>query len=209
VEIVGIVGGIHESGPAFPVVPEVYLPTLLSPPRTAYILVRADIDPQGLANEVRAEVSATDRDQAGSTVKTLNELIDSAIGRQRLTVLLLGAFAGVALLRAAIDPYALIAYAVAQRTEEVSIRSALGAQTQDILRLMIGQGLGLTMGGVVLGVGGALALTPLMRTLPSEVSGTDSATFAAMIALLLVVALGASYLPARRARRINPARALR
>jgi ABC-type antimicrobial peptide transport system permease subunit len=190
-------------------VPEVYLPTLLSPPQTAYLLVRGEIDSLGLANEARAQVSAADRDLAGSTVKALNELIDSAIGRQRLTVLLLGAFAGVALLLAAIGLYGVIAYAVAQRTAEISIRRALGAQTQDILRLMIGQGLGLTMGGVILGVGGALALTPLMRTLLFEVSGTDPGTFAAIIALLLVVAFGASYLPARRATRIDPVRALR
>jgi ABC-type antimicrobial peptide transport system permease subunit len=209
VEIVGIVGDIHEGGPAFPVVPEVYLPTLLSPPQTAYLLVRGEIDSLGLANEARAQVSAADRDLAGSTVKALNELIESAIGRQRLTVLLLGAFAGVALLLAAIGLYGVIAYAVAQRTAEISIRRALGAQTQDILRLMIGQGLGLTMGGVILGVGGALALTPLMRTLLFEVSGTDPGTFAAIIALLLVVAFGASYLPARRATRIDPVRALR
>jgi putative ABC transport system permease protein len=209
VEIVGVVSDIHEGGPGNSVVPEVYLPYQLSPPQTAYLLVRGDNDPLGLLNETRAQISAMDREQAVSAVKTLNELVDSAIGQQRLTTLLLGAFAGVALLLAAVGLYGVIAYAVAQRAAEIGIRRALGAQTKDVLLLIIGQGLRLTIAGVLLGVGGALALTPLMHKLLFEVKEADPGTFVAIIVLLVVVALIASYLPARRATRIDPVKVLR
>jgi ABC-type antimicrobial peptide transport system permease subunit len=124
-------------------------------------------------------------------------------------VVLLGSFAGVALLLALMGIYGVIAYSVAQRTQEVGIRRALGAQQLDILRLVIGQGLTLALAGIVWGLGGALALTRLMKTLLFRVSATDPATFAGVAALFLLAALAASYIPARRAAEIDPMTALR
>jgi putative ABC transport system permease protein len=209
VEMVGIVGDVHEGGPAYPVRPEVYLPARFSPPRTAYLMIRSDRNPSLLVSAVRKQVSAIDREETTASVKTVDELIDSALGDRRLTMMLLGAFAAVALLLAAIGLYGLIAYSVARRTGDIGIRRALGAQRLDILRLIVGQGIGLALGGVVLGLGGAAALTRFMRTLLFEVSGTDPGIFAGIALLLFLVALAASGLPARRATQIDPVRALR
>jgi putative ABC transport system permease protein len=131
------------------------------------------------------------------------------VGQQRLTLLLLGLFAGVAVLLAMVGLCGVISYSVAQRTREVGIRRALGAQQSDILRLIVGQGLGLTLAGVAIGLGGAFALTRVMKGLLFGVTATDPATFVEAAALFLVVALAASYLPARRATRIDPMAALR
>ena len=126
-----------------------------------------------------------------------------------MLVILLGSFAGVALLLALIGIYGIIAYSVAQRTQELGIRRALGAQQSDILRLVVGQGLRLALVGIAVGIAGALALTRLMKALLFHVSATDPATFAIVAALFLLVALAASYIPARRATRIDPMAALR
>ena len=131
------------------------------------------------------------------------------MGQRRLTMALLGLFAGVALVLAVVGIYGVIAYSVAQRTQELGIRRALGAQHGDILRLVLGQALGLALAGVILGVGGALALTRVMTGLLFHVSPTDPATFVGVALLFLFVALAASYLPARRAARIDPMEALR
>jgi len=124
-------------------------------------------------------------------------------------VMLLGSFAAVAVLLALIGIYGVISYSVAQRTYELGIRRALGAQQADILRLIMGQGLGLAATGIAAGIGGALALTRVMRSLLFHVSATDPATFAGIAVLFLLVALAASYIPARRATRIDPMAALR
>jgi ABC-type antimicrobial peptide transport system permease subunit len=124
-------------------------------------------------------------------------------------VILLGSFAGVALLLALIGIYGSIAYSVAQRTQEMGIRRALGAQQSDILRLVVGQGLRFALAGVIVGVAGAWGLTRLMKTLLFHVSATDPVTFMAVAVIFLLVALGASYIPARRASRVDPMTALR
>jgi len=126
-----------------------------------------------------------------------------------LLVILLGSFALVALLLALIGIYGVIAYSVAQRTQEMGIRRALGAQPSDILRLVVGQGFRLALVGVALGIAGAIGLTRLMTTLLFHVSATDPATFVAVALLFMLVALAASYIPARRATRIDPMAALR
>ena len=122
---------------------------------------------------------------------------------------MLGAFAGVSLFLAVVGIYVVIAYTVAQRTQELGIHRTLGAQEGDILRLVIGQGLGLTLAGIALGVGGALALTRLMKSLLFHTSATDPAAFMGIALLFVVVALLASFIPARRATRIDPIMALR
>jgi putative ABC transport system permease protein len=209
VEIVGVVRDVHEGGPAFPVPPEVYLPARLGAPQTAYLLIRGTNDPSLLLNAVRAQVLAVDRDQTIASVKTMNELIDSALGQQRATMIVVGGFAVAALLLAGIGLYGVIAYAVTQRVAEIGMRRALGAQQTDILWLILGQSLGLSCIGTALGLAGAFALTRFLGTLLFEIGGGDPLTFGEIAVLLLFVALAASYLPARRALRIDPMVALR
>jgi ABC-type antimicrobial peptide transport system permease subunit len=139
----------------------------------------------------------------------MDDLVEADVGQRRLFLILLGSFAAVALLLALIGIYGVIAYSVAQRTQEVGIRRALGAQPSDILRMVIGQGFVLALAGIVIGLGCALALTRVMKSLLFGVSTTDPGTFACVAALFLTAALAASYLPARRATRIDPMAALR
>jgi ABC-type antimicrobial peptide transport system permease subunit len=139
----------------------------------------------------------------------MDEVLEQSVGQQRLTLLLLGAFAGVAVLLALVGLCGVVSYSVVQRTREVGIRRALGAQQSDILRLIVGQGIGLTLAGVAIGVIGALGLTRVMKGLLFGVKATDPATFVEVAGLFVVVALAASYLPARRAAKIDPMAALR
>lgn len=208
-EIVGVVADVHERGLGTAPESELYLPTNLFRPQRAGLIVRTDGDPAAFVSAIRSQVLAIDHDQPVSAVKTMDEVFEESLGPRRLTLLLLGMFAGVAVLLALVGLCGVISYSVAQRTREVGIRRALGAQQSDILRLIVGQGLGLTMAGVVIGIGGALAVTRVMNGLLFGVTATDPATFVEAAALFLLVALAASYLPARRATRIDPMAALR
>jgi predicted permease len=208
-EIVGVVADVHERGLGSEAETELYLPTNLFLPQRASLIVRTDGDPSRFVNAIRSQVLAIDPDQPVSGVKTMDEVFEASLGPRRLTLLLLGVFAGVAVLLALVGLCGVISYSVAQRTREVGIRRALGAQQSDILRLIVGQGLGLTLAGVAIGIGGAFALTRVMKGLLFGVTATDPATFVAATGLFLVVALAASYLPARRATRIDPMAALR
>jgi putative ABC transport system permease protein len=136
-------------------------------------------------------------------------VLSASVGQQRLALFLLGTFAGIAVLLAMVGLFGVISYAVTQRTREVGIRRALGARPGDILWLIVSQGLALTMAGVAIGVGGALALTRVMQGLLFGVSATDPATFAAVALGFLLVAAAASLLPAWRAARVDPMIALR
>lgn len=208
-EIVGVVADVHQNleNPTWP--GTVYVAFAQGAPQSAVVAVRTEGDPLRFAGRVRAEVLAIDSDQPISSVQTMNDLVESEIGPRRLIAILLASFAGVALLLAAIGIYGVIAYSVTQRTREMGIRQALGAQQGDILRLVVGQGLGLAVAGVALGIAGALALTRVMKSLLFHVSPTDPATFAGVALLFLLVALAASYIPARRATRVDPMAALR
>lgn len=208
-QIAGIVADVRESGLASKTDPEFYLPIRLFPPQRAALIVRTGADPGHFASAIRAQVLAIDPDEPVSAVQTMDEVLSGSVGQQRLAFLLLGAFAGVALLLAIIGLWGVISYSVAQRTREVGIRRALGAQQGDILCLIVGQGLGLTVAGIVIGIGGALALTRVLKALLFDVTATDPATFAAVAAGFLVVAATASLLPAWRATRIDPMTALR
>jgi putative ABC transport system permease protein len=139
----------------------------------------------------------------------MDELMESSVGRQRLTLFLLGAFAIVALLLAAVGIYGVIAYSVTQRTQELGIRRALGAQQTDILWLVIARGLRLALAGIAIGIAGSLALTRLMKDLLFQVSPTDPATFCGIAILFVTVALAASLIPAWRATRVDPMASLR
>jgi putative ABC transport system permease protein len=208
-EIVGIAADVHESGLAGNAKPEWYVPSNLRPMQKGYLAVRTAGDPKRLVNAVRSQVLAIDRDQAVSDIGTMEEVLETTMGQRRLTLMLLAVFAAVALLLAVIGIYGVIAYAVTQRTQELGIRRALGAQQGDILRLVLGQGLVLALVGVAAGIAGAFWLTRVMTGLLFHVSATDPATFAGIAILLVAVALLASYIPARRATRIDPMAALR
>ena len=139
----------------------------------------------------------------------MDDLVEEQVGQRRLLVVLLGSFAGVALLLAVIGIYGVIAYSVAQRTREMGIRRALGAQQGEILRLVMLEGFRLALAGVAVGIAGAYGLTRLMTAVLFRVSATDPQTFVGVAVLFLLVALAASYVPARRATRIDPMVALR
>jgi putative ABC transport system permease protein len=209
VEIVGIVADVHEEGLTADPVPEFYVPTAVHAPQTAYLVVRTQGDPQLLVNAVRSQVLAIDQDQPVSDVRTMDEVLEATLGQRRLTMILLGSFAGVALLLAVVGMYGVVAYSVAQRTQEVGIRRALGAQQADILRLVLNQGLALALTGVAIGVGAGFALTRLMNNLLFHVRATDPATFVEIALLFTIVALSASVVPAWRALRVDPMTALR
>lgn len=208
-EIVGIAADVHEKGLAVDVVPELYLPCHMSPPQSAGFVVRTEADPMHFLAAIRDQVRSLDREQPVSAVKTMEELVESSVSRQRLTLFLLGSFAIVALLLAAVGIYGVIAYSVTQRTQELGIRRALGAQQTDILWLVIGQGLGLTLAGIAIGIAGALALTRVMKNLLFHVNATDPATFLGVGILFVAVASAASLIPAWRAMRVDPMAALR
>ena len=208
-EIVGIVADVHERGLAIDAEPEFYVPCMVHPPQTGFIALRSSGDPRGLAKLVRTEVLAIDADQPASDIRTMDEVIDSSLGQRRVTMLLLVSFAGVALVLAVIGIYGVIAYSVAQRTQEVGIRRALGAQQGDILRLVLREGLGMSLAGVILGVLAALGVTRVMERLLFRVSTTDPLTFTGISVLFVMVALAACLVPAWRASRIDPMKALR
>ena len=209
VQIVGIVADVHEEGLATDPVPEFYVPTVVHPPQTAYLVVRTQGDPELFVNAVRSQVLAIDQDQPVSDVRTMDEVLEATLGQRRLTTLLLGSFAAVALLLAVVGLYGVVAHSVAQRTQEVGIRRALGAQPGDILLLLLSQGLGLALAGTGIGLGAACALTRLMNNLLFHVSANDPATFVTIALLFMIVALLASVVPAWRALGADPMVALR
>jgi predicted permease len=208
VEIVGIVADMHQALEIDPL-PSVFRPYAQNPFPSVALAVRTEGNPLSVVNSVRSEVLAIDRDQPVSGVKTMDELVEAEGGQRRVIVTLLGSFAGIALLLAVVGMYGVIAYSVAQRTQEVGIRRALGAQQGDILRLVLRQGLALALAGVAIGIGAAFALTRVMKGFLFQVSATDPWTFAGISVLFILVALLASFIPARRAANIDPMVALR
>jgi putative ABC transport system permease protein len=173
------------------------------------LVVRTDVEPASLAASVRKAVWDIDKDQPVSNIRTMEDILADSIARQRFSMLLLGVFAGVALLLAAVGIYGVMSYSVAQRTHEIGIRMALGAQTGAVLKLAVGYGLKLVLTGVLIGLVAAFVLTRLMSTLLFGVTATDPATFALISLLLISVAAIASYIPARRATKVDPLIALR
>jgi len=207
-EIVGIVADVHQ---ALEIDSKagVYCPFAQNPLQAAMFAVRTDGSPIRFVHAVRGEVLTIDRDQPVSAVKTMDDLVADELGQRRLILLLLGSFAGLALLLVVIGIYGVVAYSTARRTHEVGVRRALGAHEADILRLIMGQGLGLTSAGIVMGIGMAFALTRVMRGLLFHVSPTDPASFLSAALLTVLVTLGASYIPARRATKVDPMAALK
>jgi putative ABC transport system permease protein len=164
---------------------------------------------ENLAAAVRREVWALDKDQPVAKVQTMESLFSRAVAPQRFQMMLVGLFAAVALLLSVVGIYGVMAYAVTQRTHEIGIRIALGAQRGDVFKLLVGQGMTQAALGILLGLAGAFALTRLMSSLLYGVSATDPLTFAGVALLLAAVALLACYVPARRAMKVDPMVALR
>jgi putative ABC transport system permease protein len=174
-----------------------------------FVVARSEGDPSALAGPVRGAIRALDPDLPVYRVTTMERLVADSLGQRRFSMLLLGFFAGAALLRAIVGLYGLLSYAVEQRRHEIGIRMALGARASDVLRLVVGQGLWLTAAGVSLGLVVALALTRLMSGLLYGVSSVDPATFVGVALLLLLVTLVACLIPALRATKVDPTIALR
>jgi putative ABC transport system permease protein len=206
--VVGVVGDVHHNSLNTPPNPEIYLSQLQEPDSSLAVMVRTSGDPLQLAAAVREQFKAIDKDLP-LIVTTMDQIFSNSVAGQRFNALLLGIFASVALLLAMIGVFGVINYSVAQRTHEIGIRIALGAQRRDVFKLVVGQGLLLAVVGVVLGAAGALAVTRLITGLLYGVSPTDGPTFVIVSLLVTVVALLACYLPARRATRVDPLIALR
>jgi putative ABC transport system permease protein len=187
----------------------VFLAQIQLPGYITYLVVRTASDPEQVAAAIRREVEQIDPYQPLTAIQPLEQYVSRALARPRLYAVLLGAFASLALLLAAIGLYGLMAYAVRRRTHEIGIRMALGAQPQAMLRAMLGQGARLAAIGLALGVLGAMALTRFVAAFLYGVTATDAMTFGTVAALLGAAALIAVYVPARRASQVDPMVALR
>lgn len=218
IEIVGVVrhaepNSLDAQGPApaqfyfnFNQIPVEGLPGSV---RRINLLTLTEVEPLSLASAVRAQVAALNKDQAVFNVRTMEQTVAQSVAARRFSMFLLTVFAIVALALASLGIYGLMSYAVAQRTREIGVRMALGAQMSDVLKLVVGQGMKLALVGVVLGLVASVALTQLMKTLLFGVSATDPLTFLVIAFLLTVVAMLACWLPARRATKVDPMEALR
>jgi putative ABC transport system permease protein len=208
-EIVGVVGNVRHWIFNSQQLLEIYSPYLQRPTRSAYLTIRSSARPDNLVAAIRREVLAVDKDQPVYNIKTLDERLADNFAGRRLPMFLMSLFAGLALALAAAGIYGVLSYLVAQRTQEIGVRIALGAKPRDIRKLVVGQGLALIAIGVALGLIAAVALKRVMVGLVYEVSGADPWTFAAITLLLTAVALVACWIPARRAMKVDPIIALR
>ena len=188
---------------------EMYFPATQRPQLSMSLLVRTTVEPASVRDTIQKEILQIDKDQAVTEIATLEETIGESIDQPRLTMYLLGIFALLSLTLAAIGIYGVMTYAVAQRTREIGIRTALGARSIDVLKLVVLHGMRLALIGVAAGLAAAVVLTRLLSSLLYEVTPTDATTFASVSFGLVVVALIACYVPARRATRIDPLVALR
>ncbi len=198
-EIVGIVGDVRNQGLGAASADELYTPIPQRPWVTMSVLVKTVGNPMQIVPAVRDAVVAVDRDQPMTQVRPVTDDVSSSVGQQRLAALLLGTFAALALVLAAIGIYGVTSYSVAQRSKEIGIRIAMGAQRRDVFRLILGFGAKLACVGVVAGVIAALALTQLMSSMLFGVKATDPETMAGVAVTLIAVTLLACYIPARRA----------
>jgi putative ABC transport system permease protein len=208
-EVIAVVGDVKHAALDAVTRPMTYWPFARSPYGTMTVTIRTAGDATPIVNAVVALVRQRDPELVVANIRTMDEVVESSVAERRLTMMLLAIFAGAALLLAAVGIYGVIAYGVTQRTQEIGIRMALGAQRGDVLRMVVRQALILTVAGIAAGGAGALFLTRLMEGLLFQVRPADPLTFGAVSGLLATVALLASYIPGRRATRVDPVIALR
>ncbi len=215
-EIIGIVQSVKHNTLTEEALPTLYGPMPQIPKPVAGFLannfslvVRTSMDAQAVAESVRRELRTIDSDVAISTVKPLEQIVAASVASRRFNLVLLAAFAGTALLLAGVGIYGVIAFLVATRTREIGVRMALGARRADVMRLVLGHGLKLVLAGIAVGWIGALIATRGLTSLLFATAPTDPLTYAGVGALLTLVALLASYIPARRATKVDPIQALR
>jgi predicted permease len=209
-EILGVVGDARQGGPARPTTPDVYFSLRQRPgsPELA-LVVRTTADPASLAGPLRRALEAIAPDAPVFRMRTMKQVVATAVAQERFNMIAMATFAGLALLLALVGLYGVMSYSVAQRVHEIGVRVALGAQTRDVLRLVVGQGMRLALLGVILGLAASSALAGLLEKMLFGVAPHDPLTFGVVALLLIGVALLASYLPARRAARVDPMVALR
>ena len=208
-EVVGIVGDIKDAALNEPNPPQIYMPLRQWPTSFMTVVVKTSVPPASLADAARAQVAAIDPNLPLSNVSTLEAVVAKSISQQRFYLTLLMVFAAVALVLAAIGIFGVLSYAVSQRTREIGIRMALGAQERSVITLIVRQAMVLVASGIALGTAAALFLSDTMTKMLFSVKPTDPATFASVAGVLMGVALFASYIPARRATRVDPIVALR
>jgi putative ABC transport system permease protein len=209
-EIVGVAADMKQGELGAPVIPQIYAPYLQRPWFSSAVVIRAThTDLSAVKNDAQRAIWTVDGDQVSPQTQTAEEALDNSLAEPRLYTVLLGVFAALALSLAAVGIYGVMSYTVTERTREIGVRLALGAQAGNVLKLVIRQGMTLALIGVTIGSAFAIALTRLMSGLLFGVSATDPMTFVAIALLLSVVALLACYIPARRAAKVDPMVALR
>jgi putative ABC transport system permease protein len=208
-EIVGIVGSVRYSALDAEAAPTMYVPFRQDVFSSMWVLVQTAGDPARLSAAARQVVRDVDRGLPAFSMSPLADVVSESVAQQRFSMLLLGLFAGIALFLAAVGLYGVVACTVSQRTQEIGVRMAMGAQRGQVLGMIIGGGMRLTLVGVAIGIAGALALARLVESMLFEVTPFDPASYVATAGLLMAVAALACYIPARRAMRVDPIVALR
>jgi putative ABC transport system permease protein len=209
-EVVGVVGDVRHESLDSEAGPEYYVPYAQAPQSFMSLVVRSsNSTPESLSASLREVIRQGDPEQYVGTIQPMTKLVDDAVARRRFNALLTGVFAGVALILASVGIFGVLNYTVTQRTQEIGLRVALGAQTRDVLRLVLGHGVRLIITGLGIGLIASFALTRVLAGMLFGVTPTDPLTFATVSLLLAAVALLACYIPARRAMKVDPLRALR
>ncbi len=208
-EVIGVVGDVKFEGLTAETPMQVYVSLPQAPTRSVAVIVRTAAEPGAITPVVKDIVGGLDKDLPVFSVRTMDDLVDTSIARQRMAMVVFVLFAIVALTLASVGLYGVVAHGVTERTHEIGVRIALGAEQRHVLGLVVRQGLSMPLLGTMIGVAGALALSRWIQGLLFGVTATDPMTFAAVVAMLLTVALVACYVPAWRATRVDPTQALR
>ncbi len=210
IEIIGVVKDVRQNDFVSEPKMQMYMPyQQLNSFAPNALVVRTNVEPLSLAGAVRNAIWAVDKDQPVSNLRSMDEIVSEAVARQRFSMLLLGIFAALAVVLAAVGIYGVMSYSIAQRTREIGLRIALGAQKSDVLKMILRQGLRFVAAGLAIGLAASFVLTRVMASLLFGISATDPATFVSISLVLIAVALLASYIPAVRAMKIDPMLALR